>query len=431
MSEIHLPYDYEPRDYQMPAWEALEKGAKRACLVWHRRAGKDLFAINWCATQVFERVGLYWHILPTYTQGKKVVWEGMTRDGRPFLDHFPPGTVVRKRHDEMSLWFTNGSVYQVIGAEEYNRLVGANPVGIIFSEWSVMTPQVWDYMRPILAENGGWAVFIYTPRGRNHGHKTLKMATEQPEWFSQVLGVEDTGAVSLEVIDADRRSGMPEEMIQQEYYCSFDAPLVGAYFGDQLNDMAETNRITKVPWEPARPVNTAWDLGVSDATAIWFHQQVGHEHRLIDYYYSSGVGLEHYTKVLAEKPYTYARHLLPHDVMVRELGTGKSRIEVLRQMGMSPTVVAKLSLQDGINAVRQFLPKVWVDEDKCETGIEGLRQYTKQKLEERGPDGEALYSDTPAHTWASHPADALRTLAVGLRKDPQKDQKIYPELAIV
>lgn len=431
MTEIHLPYKYKPRDYQMPAWEALEGGIKRACLVWHRRAGKDLFAINWCATQLFERVGLYWHILPTYTQGKKVVWEGMTRDGRPFLDHFPPGTVVRSRHDEMSLWFSNGSVYQVIGAEEYNRLVGANPVGIIFSEWSVMTPQVWEFMRPILAENGGWAIFIYTPRGQNHGYRTLKMAEEQPEWFSQVLPADLTEAVHPDLIDADRRSGMPEEMIQQEYYCSFDAPLVGSYYGDQLTNMLDEGRIGKVPWEPDRPVNTAWDLGISDATSIWFHQQVGKEHRLIDYYYSAGVGLEHYTKVLDRKPYTYGQHLLPHDVLVRELGTGKSRVEVLRRMGLNPTVVSKMALADGINAVRQFLPRCWVDEKKCDIGLQGLRQYTKEKLDERGPDGEALFRDQPLHNWASHPADALRALAVGLRREPQRDQKLAPDLAIV
>lgn len=436
---IEVPYKWLPRDYQAAAWNYLEGGGKRAALVWHRRAGKDLFAINFCATQVFERVGLYWHILPTYNQGRKVVWEGRTRDGRSFLDHFPdgnnpgPGRVVtRKRDDAMALWFANGSVYQVIGAEEPDRLVGANPVGIIFSEWSVMPPRVWEYLRPIVAENGGWVVFIYTPRGRNHGYRTYNMALNAPGWFAERLTVDDTNAVTREAVEDERMAGMPEELIQQEFYCSFDAPLVGSYYGDLISRMLEEKRIGSIPHEPERPVTTAWDLGVSDATAIWFHQRVGHEERLIDYYQSSGVGLDHYAKVLSEKPYTYKEHLVPHDATVRELGTGKSRIEVARKLGLNMRVVPKLPLADGINAVRFLLPKVWIDEEKCETGLEGLRQYTKERvLDEEGAHGEAVFRDKPLHNWASHPADAFRTLAVGLREFRKQHDVLYPKLAIV
>jgi phage terminase large subunit len=384
-------------------------------------------------------VGLYWHVLPTYNQGRKVVWEGRTRDGRAFLDHFPgadnigPGEIItRKRDDAMSLWFANGSQYQVIGAEEPDRLVGANPVGIIFSEWSVMPPRVWEFLRPILAENGGWVVFIYTPRGRNHGHRTFKMAQNNKAWFAEKLTVDQTHAIPMEAVDEDREAGMPDELIQQEYYCSFDAPLVGAYYGEQMSAMMEQERIGVIPHEPERPVTTAWDLGVADATAIWFHQLVGHEHRLIDYYQSSGVGLDHYAKVLSEKPYTYSEHLVPHDATVRELGTGKSRLEVARKLGLNMRVVPKLPLADGISAVRFLLPKVWIDEEKCATGIEGLRQYTKERiLDEEGSDGEALFRDKPLHNWASHPADGLRTLAVGLREFRKHREILYPELALV
>lgn len=439
MPEITLPLDWRPRDYQKAAWEALETGTKRACLVWHRRAGKDLFAINWCASQIFQRVGLYWHILPTYNQGRKVVWEGRTRDGRAFLDHFPdgnnagPGNVVtRKRDDTMSMWFANGSVYQVIGAEEPDRLVGANPIGIIFSEWSVMPPRVWEYLRPILAENGGWVVFIYTPRGRNHGYRTFQMASKTEGWFAEKLSVDDTQAVTLEAVDAERLAGMPEELIDQEFWCSFDAPLVGAYYGDLISSMVEQERIGVIPHEPERPVTTGWDLGVADYTSIWFHQLVGHEHRLIDYYQSSGVGLDHYAKVLSEKPYTYKEHLVPHDATVRELGTGKSRIESARKLGLNMRVVPKLPVADGINAVRFLLPKVWIDEKRCATGLEGLRQYTKERLlDEQGIDGEALFRDKPMHNWASHPADALRTLAVGLREFRKDNQILYPNIPMV
>lgn len=368
-----------------------------------------------------------------------MVWEGRTRDGRAFLDHFPgidnigPGRIItRKRDDTMSLWFHNGSQYQVIGAEEPDRLVGANPIGIIFSEWSVMPPRVWEYLRPIVAENGGWVIFIYTPRGRNHGYRSFKMAQKTDGWFAEKLSVEDTGAVTMEAVEAERASGMPEELIQQEFYCSFDAPLVGAYYGDIMSELMNKERIGSIPHEPERPVTTAWDLGIADYTSIWFHQQVGHEHRLIDYYQSSGVGLDHYAKVLSEKPYTYKEHLVPHDATVRELGTGKSRVEIARKLGIQMRVVPKLPLADGINAVRLFLPKVWIAEQECSTGIEGLRQYTKERiLDEEGAAGEALFRDKPLHNWASHPADALRTLAVGLREIPKREGNLYPEIAIV
>ena len=442
--EFTVPFNWDTRDYQEPAWEALESGVKRAALVWHRRAGKDLFAINWCATQVFQRVGLYWHVLPTYTQGRKVVWEGRTRDGRAFLDHFPGhdivgednSPIVRKRQDTMGLWFANGSTYQVVGADEPDRLVGANPIGVIFSEWSLMSPTVWELLRPILAENGGWAVFIYTPRGRNHGYRTFKMAENSDNWFAQLLSADKTMAIPQSVIEDERAEGMADEMVQQEFYCSWDAPLVGSYYGDQLTAMMEgepgEKRITKVPHEPTLPVTTAWDLGMADATSIWFHQRVGRENRLIDYYHSSGVGLSHYAKVLHELPYVYNEHLVPFDANVREIGTGKSRVEAAGLLGIRMRVVPKIALNDGIDAVRAFLPTVWMDEEKCAHGIEGLRQYTKEKIsDEVGLEGEAIFRDKPLHNAATHPADALRTLAVGLRRTREKMQKTYPDLAIV
>jgi len=442
--EYNVPYKYDPRDYQQPAWAAMEEGKKRCCLVWHRRAGKDLWGINWTATQIFQRVGTYWHVLPTYRQGRRIVWEGRTRDGRPFLDHFPghstwgqPGSpVVRKRDDVMTLWFANGSTYTVVGAEDPDSLVGANPLGIIFSEWSIMSPTVWELFRPVLVENGGFAIFIYTPRGRNHGYRTFKMAEKSPNWFAQVLGCDSTLAVSEEDIQAEREEGMAEAMIQQEFYCSFDAPLVGAYYGDQLMAMMDTDvkkrRITRVPHVPDLVVNTAWDLGMADATAIWFHQQVGAENRLIDYYQSSGQGLEHYVKVLQNKPYIYGEHLVPHDAKVRELGSGKSRIESAQALGLRMRVVPKIDLNDGIDATRRLLATCWIDEDKCEIGIEGLRQYTKEPIDgEVGLEGEPIFRDKPLHNAASHPADALRTLAVGNPRARLKREKLYPDIAMV
>lgn len=437
---LEIPIRWKPREYQMKAWQALQHdGFRRAALFWHRRAGKDLFGLNFIATKLMQRIGTYWHVLPTYRQGRNIVWNGYTRDGRPFLDHLPMQLHTRIREDEMSIWFRNpysgdqrGSLYQVIGADDPDRMVGANPVGVIFSEWALMKPGVWDYIRPILAENDGWAIFITTPRGKNHAWAMLESAKKDPEhWFWQVLTVDDTHAVPMEAIEADRRSGMPEEIVRQEYWCDFEAPLVGSYYADQMAYLMAEGRITKVPWEPDLPVTTAWDMGVNDASAVWFAQEHGREIRLIDFYYSSGVGLDHYAKILREKPYSYSRHLFPWDVRVREMTTGRSRVESLLRLGIRPTVTPQLGVPDGINAVRALLPRCWFDEEKVDVGIRALKEYTKETTGERDAYGRPMFRDKPLHNWASNPADAFRTLAIGWRDRSTYSGPLAPQISIV
>ena len=321
---------------------------KRAVAVWHRRAGKDLMAINIISTKIPERVGTYWHMLPTYKQGRAIVWNGHTRDGRAFLDHFHPDLVTSKNSTEMRMTFFNGAHYQVVGTDNIDSLVGTNPVGVVFSEYSLQDPGAWDYIRPILAENGGWALFIYTARGRNHGFQMYEMAKGNKKWFCEKLtagsGPEDTKrpdgtpVISDEQIDEERKSAMPEEMIQQEFKCSFEAPFVGAYYGAQMLLAEKEDRLLEnIPHEPRLLVDTYWDLGVNDTTVIWFVQHYGGEERIIDYYEMSGEGLPHYAKVLKGQhndygrmgAYTYGTHYAPHDIKVRELGTGKSRDHVV------------------------------------------------------------------------------------------------------
>jgi len=415
--EITLPHNWTPRDYQRPLWDALEGGCKRAVAVWHRRAGKDMTALHWTACQAFVRPGIYWHLFPTFAQGRKAIWEGRDNQGHGFLEAFPEGSWYRKRDDEMSLWLHGGSIYQVIGCDQIDRLVGANPVGCVFSEYALQNPAAWQLIRPILAANDGWAIFAYTPRGRNHGYKLAQLAEEDPNWFYQRLTVEDTSVVDADVLEGERRE-MPKELYEQEYYCSFDAPLVGSYYGELLSEASQQGRIGKVPWEPQKPVVTGWDLGMSDSTAIWFAQRVGREIRLIDYYEASGEGLEHYAKVIRDKPYVYEEHLVPHDASVRELGTGRSRFEVAMSLGLRLRITPRLSLEDGIQATRLMLRNIWIDEKGCGRGLQALREYIKAPIEnERGPSGEVLYRDRPKHNWASHGADALRTLAVGMRAE--------------
>lgn len=415
---IELPYKWRPRPYQRPLWDALESGRKRAICIWHRRAGKDLVAINWCVCSAMQRVGLYWHVLPTYAQGRKTVWDGMTKDGRKFLDHIPKELIERVRDDEMKVWLRNGSVIQVIGAEDPDRLVGANPLGVVMSEYAIQNPAFWDYVRPILAENGGWAVFITTPRGRNHAYRLYQAAKDQPNWFAQMLSIEDTGAISKIAIEEERAAGMSDEMILQEFYVSFDLALVGSYYGSHIALARTENRIGEVPYDPGFPVDTGWDLGVSNATCIWFKQQVGAQRRIIDFYTASGEDLAHYAKMLHEKPYVYGKHYLPHDIEVKELGAKQSRKDILRQLGIRATVVPRIGnvVDEGIEVVRNYLRTCWIDEKKCgPVGIQGLLEYTKKETGQRGPNGEPYYSEEPAHTWASDVADALRTLACGDR----------------
>ena len=439
VNRIEIPHDWTPRDYQMPLWEALQTGVRRACVVWHRRAGKDAVSLNWTIREAFRRKGIYWHVLPTYRQARKIVWEGMTKDGRRYIDHWPEELITRKRDDEMTLWLANGSIWQCVGAEteeDVNKLVGTNPVGVVFSEYSLHLPAAWDLVRPILAENDGWALFLYTPRGRNHGYRLFEQAKDNPNWYAELLTVDETKTIRKEAIDEDRASGMPEELVQQEYWCSFDAPLVGSYYGDLISQAESDDRIVNVPWEPKLPVETWWDLGVADATAIWFVQRNRTEYRVIDYYQHSGVGLQHYARILKEKSveaeWSYSKHLVPHDAAVRELGSGQSRVETARQLGLPFTVVPRLDVADGIQACRNVIPKCYFDKEKCQLGLQALREYTKERLPGMvGPNGEVLFRDKPRHDWTSHPADAFRTGCVGSRIPRSAPERLAPSLSLV
>jgi len=250
------------------------------------------------------------------------------------------------------------------------------------------------------------------------------MARRNEKWFQQTLSVDDTRAISQEAVDEERESGMPDEMIQQEFYCSFDAPLVGSYYGNAMARLLADGKITGVPYESRLEVHTSWDLGMGDSTSIIFFQRHGGEIRIIDYYESSGEGLAHYVKILKEKEYIYGEHIAPHDIQVREMGTGKSRLEVARELGIRFRVAANLRIDDGIEAVRTTLPKCFFDEKKCSHLIEALRQYRKDFDEKN-----KVFRDRPLHDWTSHPADAMRYLAVGLRDQLNMNAKKLPRMA--
>lgn len=375
--------------------------------------------MNWAICAMTQRIGLYWHLAPTYKQGRKIVWDGFTTPGRKFLDHFPKGLIKGVRQDLMKVELVNGSIYQVVGTDDIDSLVGSNPVGIIVSEYSLQNPGAWELLSPILAENGGWAIFVYTPRGRNHGFDLLENAKDRQDWFTQVLTIEDTAktedgenipVITQEMIEQEREMGTDEETIQQEYYCSFDSSLRGAYYSDHMMKALKEGRIDRAPYEPALPVHTAWDLGRNDQTAIWFVQLYRREVRLIDYHESKGQSLDYYIKLLKDRPYIYGQHLAPHDIGVTEYSTGVSRIEFARGLGINFIQCPKLAIADGIQGVRELLNRCWFNLDKTQQGIECLRQYQKV-----WDDKKKVFKDQPLHNWASDGADAFRTLAVGMK----------------
>lgn len=420
--EITLPHAFKPRPYQIPAWQAFDSGLKRLLLINHRRAGKDKTCINMMARATQERVGTYFYFLPTFAQARRVIWDGMDKDGFPFLGHIPRELWDGdKNSTHMKIKLKNGSVFQLVGSDNIDNIVGTNPIGCVFSEYSLQDPRGWDYISPILRENGGWAIFNGTPRGKqNHLHKLYQMAQGNPDWYVERLGVDQTGALTETDIEAERAAGKDEEFIQQEYYCSFEGGMSGAYYVAAMNKI--DSHITDVPHDPLMPVSTAWDLGIGDSTAIIFYQQSpAGQIRIIDHFTGSGEGLSYYISILFEKSreegYVYGDHLAPWDIQVRELGTGKSRLEVARGMGVNFKAVRKLPIDEGINAVRMMLPMCWFDEKKTEHLRDSLMSYTKD-----WDDKHQCWKDRPRHDWTSHDADAMRTLAVG-RKHAQLPER--------
>lgn len=388
----------------------MDNGCKRAVAIWHRRAGKDKTLVNLIIKKALERKGTYYYFFPTYTQGKKILWDGMDRDGFPFRSHIPQEIIKSDHSTELKIILKNGSIIQIIGSDNIDSVVGTNPVGCIFSEYALQNPKGWDFVRPILAENGGWAVFNYTPRGKNHGYDLYVMAKNNPAWFCQLLTINDTKAISPEFVHAEREAGMSDDLIEQEFYCSFDAAIQGAYYSKQINLARKEGRITNVPYDQSLKVNTVWDLGIGDSTSIWFYQQAGIEIRAIDYYETTGEGLAHYKHVLNELNYVYGDHYAPHDIQVRELGTGKSRLEVAKALGINFSVAPNIPIDDGIEAARSIFSRCWFDEKKCQHGIDALASYHKEYDDKRRE-----YKIRPVHDWSSHAADAFRYLAVSVK----------------
>ncbi len=421
MSEISLPNDWQARHYQADLFNFMTDNGKnpqatdkRACEVWHRRAGKDSFSMNFTDVQCHQRIGTYWHMLPTLQQARRVVWDGIDKYGRRMIDQaFPPEIRKATNNSEMKIELKCGSVWQCVGSDNYDSLVGTNPVGVVFSEYSVADPAAWNYLRPILRENGGWAIFIFTFRGKNHGYAMSEMAKKNPNWHHSILTIEDTHyddgtpIISVAAYDEELASGMDPLIAQQEYYCSPDAGMQGAFYTQQMNLMSKEGRIGDFPWIQERTVTTIWDLGIRDDNFIIFAQEDGAYCRIIDCMRGPGKSMGEWIRDVQRMPYIYDYHWGPHDLEQREQSTGKTRKEFAGELGFEFDVVPNISVQDGIEAARVFLGKCRINEANCQDLIDALQSYRREY-----DDKKQVFKERPLHDWASHGADDFRYLAI-------------------
>lgn len=369
--------------------------------------GKDVVSLNLMIKKMFERVGTYFYFFPTYNQGEKILWTGARGDGFKMLDHFPRELVESKNEQAKRIKLVNGSVFQIVGTEDMDKVVGTNPIGCVFSEYALQNPDAWDFVRPILRENGGWALFESTPRGKNHLYKLYEMAKGNPEWFTQRLSIDDTKVMTRADMEKDISEGMDRDLAEQEYLVSFLGYRHGSIYGKNIRLLEKEGRVGFFPHDSSYKVYTAWDIGIRDSTAIWFIQLIGMKIHLIDYYEKRNEGMEHYVNMLQNKPYVYARHYLPHDIKVREWGSGKTRIEIGLSLGIHFDIADKISREEGIDAVKRIFNRFHINESLTERGFDAIKDYHRE-----WDSKKKVYSRDPAHNWASNGSDALRTFAV-------------------
>jgi phage terminase large subunit len=419
---FQIPYKFKCRPYQYDAWKAIERGCKRLVCCWHRGCGKDLLFLNALIAQMVEHPAVYLHCFPKYSQGKRAVWNSVheTHAGEmmQYLDHIPQKMIKHKNSSEMTIQLHNGSIYCVMGMDGKNatQARGMNPKFVILSEYAYMDPEAWYTLEPRISQNNGTAVFLSTPNGQNHFYKLYNYAKTQPkEYFTSLLSVDDTLALDSHHIENLRNEGVPEDFIQQEYFCSFTRGAEGSYYGKQIQKARDDDRITSLPIVSDLPCSTAWDIGIGDSTSIWIYQHLNNgKINLIQYYENQGEGIEHYIKWLdrwkIDNSVLWERHFVPHDMANKQFATGNELVQTARQMGMEMTVVPKKSIEEGIQCVRSTLSLCSFDEKRCKKGIECLDFYRK-----KWNDILKVYNDEPLHDKYSHGADAFRYLCMGLK----------------
>jgi phage terminase large subunit len=411
MTSLVIQSKFHPRPYQLPILKALNNGFHKAVWCCHRRAGKDITIFNWCIEKLISETCTCYYIMPTYAQAKKVIWDATTNDGMRILDFIPPEIIAQKNQQEMKIRFSNGSLLQLIGSDNIDALMGTNPKIVIFSEYALQTSDAWDFIRPIIKVNNGYAIFIGTPRGRNHFYDLYEMAKTQPDWFVQKLTYKDTCFITEEDIQKEIAEGMSQELAEQEYSCSFDRGVDGAYYAKLISKMIDDNRILPLTYDPYKLVHTSFDLGWDDSTSIIFFQIDGERIKIIDHEEHSSKTLHWYKQLLTQKGYQYGTHLFPHDVEhVDGLSTGLTRKEILEDLQISVTVVPRSFIVDGIEAVKVLLSSRIMINSSCKTLIKSLENYHRE-----WDNNKKVYHNKPRHDQWSHSCDSIRYLAEGLR----------------
>ena len=397
---IEIPY--KPREHQLKVHELLD-GKRFAVVVAHRRFGKTVAALNHLIREAVlneKETPRYAYIAPTYGQAKRVAWDYLVKYTTPL------GGTNNISELRVDFW---GRRIQLYGSDNPDSLRGQFFDGVIIDEVGDQNPKIWtDIVRPALTDRKGWCLFIGTPKGHNHFKELRDRAEKEDGWGLLEFKASETGVVDdTELKQAKNEMG--EDKYRQEFECNFDAAVEGSYFGTILNELEEKKHMQEIPREELSRTFTAWDLGMGDSTSIWVAQLVGSEVRLLDYYENHGVGLDHYVKWIKDNDYSKAEHILPHDVRVRELGTGKSRLEMLEDSGLEVKIAPRMGLDDGIQAVRRLLPRCWFNVPKVQNGLNCLRNYRRDYDEKR-----KIFFERPLHDWSSHGSDAFRYLALGL-----------------
>ncbi len=433
--EVNLPYKFNPRTYQSPILRAFFIDRYRHIYILaHRRSGKDKLCINILLAAACERVGTYLYLFPQTNQARRVIWRGIDGDGFRFLDHIPKELVKKTNGTDMSIELINGSVIQLGGSNNFDALMGSNPIGIIYSELPLHNPMARQYLNPILVENGGWEILNGTPRGKNHGYHIWRGACANTEWFTVRLTIEDTTkacgkpVITQEQIQQERRNGVSDELLRQEYYCDFSVGTQGAYYTKEMDVMEEEGRILDFDINKSALTYTSWDLGVSDPTVIIWFQLNGQYVDIINYMEKTDEGVEYFANQLevvkSELGFRkYQNHFAPHDIANREWGSSaRSRLSLAHDAGIHFLIVRNLTIDDGIQATRSLLPRIRIHKRNAGHLVDVLKEYKREYDEVN-----RTFKQKPLHSWASHGADCLRYLALTWRDQFNQPQHNSPK----
>jgi phage terminase large subunit len=422
---------FKARPWQRPLRVYFKQGGKRASVVAHRRAGKDRVALFIELEQMLARPCEVWHTLPFYSQARKVVWDALTGTGERLIDAaFPRGIVEKRTEDEMTIKLINGSIWRLVGADAFDRLVGSNLCHVTFSEYALTSPKSYEFIRPILAENGGSALFITTPRGHNHAYDLHEFARTNPDWYCATHPVSETRLISQEVL-AEERLTMPDELYRQEYECDFSAANVGSILGRVIEQAERDGRVRdgELYDETGGEVHLVADIGFRDAAAWWWVQPCPGGFRVIDYDEGTRMDASEWIARLKGHPYRIDKLWLPHDARAKTFRSQYTVVDVFMRSGLAKSygLVPNTSIADRINAARMFAGHCEFDRVRCAKGLLSLREWSFQFDEERH-----TFSSTPLHDQHSHPGDAFSYAAVALRPHVQEavesaDPHVIPE----